>query len=133
MHLLHHPDLLDGAKWQLAQHEVHAWATVQWFDDGCLDDPSLGATELIGSRLQTNFVGPGGIPAHGSVGGSAAMASLAFALKSLNAVLEWAANGTAATDRAALLVDADPQSLRTFAAMRSSASRCLENHPVSDG
>jgi hypothetical protein len=101
-HLVNHPNVLDGSKWRLA-HEVHAWATVQWFDD-----PSLGAMALVDFLLQTNIVGCAGKPADGWAGGSAAMASLALRLNSLNAVLEWAANGTAATDRAALHAVADP-------------------------
>jgi hypothetical protein len=62
------------------------------------------------------------------------MVSQILGLKSLNAVLEWAANEVAATDRFALHAVVDSHALRTFAAMRSSASRCLENQqPVCDG
>jgi hypothetical protein len=127
-HLVNRSNLLDGAEWWLA-HQIHAWATVQWFDDGCL----RVILTLLGCHSPTNIVGCGGKPADWSVGGSAAMASLTLGLKSLNAGREWVANEVAATDRAALHAVADPHSLQTFAAMHSSASRCLENHPVCDG
>jgi hypothetical protein len=125
-HLVNHPNLLDGSKWLLA-HEIHAWATLQW-----VDDASLGAMALVDCLLQTNIVAYGGQPAVGSVGDFAAMVSQVLRLKSPNAVLEWGANGVAAKARAALHAVVDPHSLRTFAAMRLSASRCLENQPVCD-
>jgi hypothetical protein len=55
-HLLNQPNLLDGAKRQLA-HEIHSWTTVQWFDY-----PSLGAMGFVNGLLQTNLVGFGGNP-----------------------------------------------------------------------
>jgi hypothetical protein len=120
------PNLLVGAKWRLA-HEVHAWATSQWFNFA-----SLGAMVLVDCLLQTKIIGCGGKPADGSVGGSAATVPQALGLTSLDAVLEWTGNGTAPTDRAALRALADWHSWPTFAAIRSSASSYQENQPVCD-